>query len=1513
MIKQHKLGYTGGMSQDFAKSKSNPETYVSAKNIRVVASDQRSSFALTNEKGNELEFGIPTPSVNYTTTRIEYTVGSTQKHLPYTPGSGSLSRCEIESEYIDQSATDATGLWTARTSGDQIIIGVTNTRNGAIIATTDDNGFDCFWEVSKIDADDIEVELLYMNNLNLSKNNLLQIIFNYENSLVQKIYFTDGVNQLRFMNTRQSIDNGDLVNLADLRVASINIVSEYDLSSPTIKETAPGGSHTAGKIQYAYNLYVLNGSQTSISPLSESQTLDNGAGNGGGGVNENVSRTVTVSINNIDTNFTHIRVYAIKYTSYNMAPEIGLIADREIGNYEEFNYFDSGSIIEPIGLSEFLFLGSNPITPKHIESKDNRLFAFNFKERSFDVDLDTRIYGHSVTGQAKVWEEVSFVDGNLTGSETTLNTTTYELPEKHDSINRSYITYPYIAPGNESGGTIEYTSIIISGSATADDNVLIEIDGTSFQVPVTAGDSRTQVAVKIRNFINANDANHTSSMYSSPFGPVTLVRILSNNVGNEVDTNITNGNGLVYYATITDGTPDVSPYGAEGKYFRLTVNQKEFSEEESVLNRYLKDNEIYRFGIVFFNNVGQSSSPKWICDIKAPEGNLRGKFNTVKFETKTAFTDWLANTTFEEGQKPVGYKLVRAERTLSDKTIITQGMINGMVANYRSSSKNEGNSKRFEETASKLPSLTRQFGLADHDVDTQNKNLIQPYSCGMELSNVKFSNEGPASWAGGYRSETFTAGTSNDFVAQNWQYNRLMQMYTPELLFENIEMDSSYKLRILGLQGLEESGAWNTEYNVLTKKKESEAKFRNGWAVDMRFPYQILVTEPLDDDHPTYETVYSTVANPTITESITGEPGHMSDIGIFGPTEATDCTGISQLYKRHKTFYPSTGLQVYNTFGTPEITERGAGFKNYMGEAALRYSNSLETLLMDNWGNQDSANVEQQIVGVNSWGAKCITFAESSAPLGTPTSWRKPIETIHELAAPGGDGFGILVGEFFKPDQFLYAGNIYGGNSYEAKTTSSYIEIGSYLDASITSSQIDSPGDTYVQEFIFTKLSKTDTEISDRSLSQTTEFCGFMVETTIDLKNRNDSSIGPWDNRWQPRYAEWQEYNRVYSQEANLVKNAGVAFNFKKVKEFDTRIISTKLKTPGENIDSFTDFLENETMDLDGKYGPINATLNFNDNIISFQDNAVSVINVNPRVQIAPGDGASIELGTGGILHDYRYLTTESGSLNKRGVIATPNAFYYLDLNTLSLMQSNGSGVLDVSDQKGFHSFLTNNLTYDSLIQDNAVIGRGPSFSYNPVNNEVYFTIKQLSNSNSGISTNLSRNDYTLCLNENLQKFTSFYDYTPAWYINKGNHMLTSDPESKQLWGHFKGNNGSFYGVTYDSSISFNVIPVQGDGEFTFNNVMYKMEAKDSLGNDVRDSSFDKVELSNEYQKSGIRDLVLGKNLKRKNRTWSVVLPREQNSMNRIKSPWVLLTLSIDNSSNLSMVAHDLIVSYTEY
>ena len=59
MIKKHPLGYSKGMSQDLSKSKTDNSSYFSAKNIRIMATGQQSTFSLTNEDGNELMFGIP--------------------------------------------------------------------------------------------------------------------------------------------------------------------------------------------------------------------------------------------------------------------------------------------------------------------------------------------------------------------------------------------------------------------------------------------------------------------------------------------------------------------------------------------------------------------------------------------------------------------------------------------------------------------------------------------------------------------------------------------------------------------------------------------------------------------------------------------------------------------------------------------------------------------------------------------------------------------------------------------------------------------------------------------------------------------------------------------------------------------------------------------------------------------------------------------------------------------------------------------------------------------------------------------------------------------------------------------------------------------------------------------------------------------------------------------------------------------------------------------------------------
>ena len=74
MIKQHEGKYLG-MSKDVA-SDLQIDKYFDAKNIRIIATDQKSSFALTNEVGNELIFSIPIPELNLLTTSIDYVVSN---------------------------------------------------------------------------------------------------------------------------------------------------------------------------------------------------------------------------------------------------------------------------------------------------------------------------------------------------------------------------------------------------------------------------------------------------------------------------------------------------------------------------------------------------------------------------------------------------------------------------------------------------------------------------------------------------------------------------------------------------------------------------------------------------------------------------------------------------------------------------------------------------------------------------------------------------------------------------------------------------------------------------------------------------------------------------------------------------------------------------------------------------------------------------------------------------------------------------------------------------------------------------------------------------------------------------------------------------------------------------------------------------------------------------------------------------------------------------------------------
>jgi hypothetical protein len=256
--KQVKQSYKG-MVKDLTKSKFPNSYYFDAKNIKITATNSQSTFSITNEKGNSFILDIPIVTIN----KFNKTILYNNNVLNYV------------NEEINSLITNLTNVQSSKI---QLIVGYTTARNSIILFTTDEGGFDCIW---KINDSTFEVELLYIRNLGFNTLNPIQAISNYENEIIDKIYWVDGKNQMRFLNIHNSIENGDYENLIDLNANIIQITGTYNVSQPTISNVVYGGIHTSGVIQYAYNLYKINSSQTKLSPLSELVALDKGIGLGG--------------------------------------------------------------------------------------------------------------------------------------------------------------------------------------------------------------------------------------------------------------------------------------------------------------------------------------------------------------------------------------------------------------------------------------------------------------------------------------------------------------------------------------------------------------------------------------------------------------------------------------------------------------------------------------------------------------------------------------------------------------------------------------------------------------------------------------------------------------------------------------------------------------------------------------------------------------------------------------------------------------------------------------------------------------------------------------------------------------------------------------------------------------------------------------------------------------------------------------------------------------------------------
>lgn len=1303
-----------GMNRDIAKESYGNTAYFDARNIKIGATDKQATLAISNEQGTELEV-----TINEITSVVDN--GTT---VTVTPG---VSGATANPVVINDSGEMQTLISNVPAQGTHKIIGSVVLNDYLILFTTDDKGIDIIWRLSE--NNDVWIaDIVYINDLGFSSSKPLEIIVNYENDNIQKVYWVDEVNQLRNINI--SPNDTNTINKHSTQLDSIPAIS---FGQPTLVSTSTGGSHTSGMIQYAYSLYTLSGSESKISPLSELIPLDKGI-RGGGELNELVGQINTINIDPVDQRYDYIKVYAIKYTSYEEEPSIGVIADLAIGS-NSVDISDDGRILSTVSLEEFVFLGGEPIIPKTITSKDNRLFAGNFQIPTFDVDFDTRAYRWSTGGTAVITDnDAANITFNNPGELDTI-----PVAEDYDCIQTDFKVYKYQSDGSTIGGEGKNVSFRIVPKTA------IEVSGAGYQV-------------------------------------------------------------------------------------------------EDL--RFLKSREYYRLGIEFYNELGQVSPPKWVCDFRTPMGNLSDQYQTLEV---TIDPTQIANL---QSQGVVGWRIIRAERKPQDRTILTQGMVQPTVFQV------------LKPTAESLPDNTDQPNLVGDYVNTVTNNLrtLDTYTENIvtfpyDLSIKEIVNGGIVSISRPTSSDDNTPHLEiyTDLIARPDQVfqktyvnTRLWQFHSPEITFnENLNFSAGDFYVVLG--------AYNGQENQSTGKRV----IVDSRVVDINTTNISGLSLYTETDHRSTNTLH---VGGMIADS--GQAGKMNfhqyyrrfwndggDIGTKDPFDFNGSTSIT----------------------APLIVDTGNEQVTYNGNDDYRFLNALTSFTSDDHYFKNNFN---PLNGVNTYGTKSAILVSTAG------------STLESTYSFGGYTTGLPIMEI---QRFL--NSQYGGNSFEARKNTVYLKIGEYTDIATDTISIFNAGDVYVQNYRFLRLSSVPVEIFDSSYTQQVEIVEFPIETTIDLKNRADQSLNKWDSKFQPLDDDYHKYNYVYSQEGNLITSTDVPANFREVIEFNISIIATKVKTPNEIIDSWTDVLLNEQLQLDGKHGSITELVNFNDEVYSFQEKAISHIAINPRVQTVGDDGVSIELGTGNVLHDYGYITTTSGCKNKFSVSVLPSAIYYFDLDSLLISRIAGGKYEGLSDIHGFHVYMRDNIIYEDMDNEDIFSGNGVISGYDSKNDTVYMSFKQSSGS-----------DFTLAFDERFNAFTSFYDFVPSDYIDYKSNLY-SIPTNNELWHHDKGSYSEYYGTKYPVSITLLSNPNTSDN--IFNNLGFRTEVYEA-SNDVWDETFSEIEIWNDYQTSGSVDLTHPDNIKRKFRDWGLIIPREENSRNRIRGPWAFIKLTFDHPENYKFISHNI-------
>jgi len=511
----------------------------------------------------------------------------------------------------------------------------------------------------------VKDHLIYNNYLNFSTYWHIgnEVVTNYENSKVGKIYWTDEYNSIRSANILDP-------NLIALSPGSLDIISEVTMSTPVITKVDSSGSLPASSmVQFAYRLFNSSGNYTIFSPAtnplplsdfnpSDTTNTDTYWKSDGSLPNTSSDKAVTYTINGIDTSFDIIEHYVIIdiqgiYTIYKFEEE-NVPSD---GNLEII----CSSIANATTITAEVF---NALTrsfdkAKTITVKDKRLIAGNVSTNDNVLSgFDTRCYRFN-NSRAALLNDHELNSLTISGTNPVYNT----IPDDFDCIN------PYNADTNDTASLqYKYQS----------DGVTMGGEGENISYKFKIQD------IPLKRTVSGAEKN-TDGTYSGYY---------------DIDMVSKNSEAPIYSNVQLNGIDR----GLKDEF------QDMKSPTMNMTFRGYARGEIYRFGIVFYDKSSNPFPVKWIGDIKFPEAydihsgskNYGKDYGVIKEFIATA-TPSGSSSYFLDANYPIygqqigleftidvskiqdkisGFEIVRVKREPNDRTRWGTGIFNNFNYHY---------------------------------------------------------------------------------------------------------------------------------------------------------------------------------------------------------------------------------------------------------------------------------------------------------------------------------------------------------------------------------------------------------------------------------------------------------------------------------------------------------------------------------------------------------------------------------------------------------------------------------------------------------------------------------------------------------------------------------------------------------------------------------------------------------------------------------------------------------------